>query len=126
MTETLLPQLEEAEARESVLEAVFALFDRWELHELNQARLLGVSQIADLKQNKWPANSADVLRNIGHLLAIDRALMKYFPYEPTSRDLWILVPKKEFADETPLAIMLEDSLAGILKVRELAESLSED
>lgn len=123
MKETLLPQLEEGDARESVLEAVFALFDRWQLHELNQARLLGVSRIADLKQNIWPTNSTEVLINIGHLMAIDRALLKYFPYEPTSRDLWILVPKKELADETPLTVMLEQGTDGIRKIRELAESL---
>ncbi|WP_455208028.1 hypothetical protein [Kaarinaea lacus] len=121
MTETLLPQLQDPEARQAVVEAVLALFDRWHLHEVNQARLLGVASVSDLKQNKLPADTSGVLRNIGHLLAIDRALSKYFPYEPTARDQWVFVPQKKLADETPLTVMLEQGEEGIRKVRELLE-----
>jgi len=124
MTEIPPSKLNNDEVSESVLDAVFALFDRWQLHELNQAALLGVNRIDELKQNQWPENSSEVLEKIGHLLAIDQALSKYFPYELTSRDLWILVPKKEFADESPLAVMLESGLEGIRKVRIFVESLT--
>jgi hypothetical protein len=124
MTEILPPILKNDEVSESVLDAVFALFDRWQLHELNQAALLGVDRIDDLKQNHWPENSSEVLEKMGHLLAIDQALLKYFPCELTARDLWILVPRKEFADESPLAVMLEYGLAGMRKVRIFAESLT--
>jgi len=124
MTEIPPSKLNNDEVSESVLDAVFALFDRWQLHELNQAALLGVNRIDELKQNQWPENSSEVLEKIGHLLAIDQALSKYFPYELTSRDLWILVPKKEFADESPLAVMLESGLEGMRKVRIFVESLT--
>jgi hypothetical protein len=125
MIESLLPELETPEGQRAVIEAVFALFDRWNLHELNQARLLSVDSIADLKQNKLPDDLSNILENIGHLLAIDRALLNYFPYEPTARDRWIFVPRKDLADETPLNIMLEEGLEGIKMVRELAEALVE-
>jgi len=126
MKEIHSPNLTKDEVRESVLDAIFALFDRWQIHEINQAALLGVNRIDELKQNQWPENSSEVLEKIGYLLAIDQALLKYFQNEFTSRDVWILVPKKELADDSPLTVMLEFGLAGMQKVREFAESLAED
>jgi hypothetical protein len=121
MTDTLLPQLEDPEARKALVEAIFALFERWHVHELNQARLLGIDSVSDIKNNKFPDDASQVLENIGQLLAIDRALLKFFPYEPTARDQWIFVPQPKLENETPLTIMLEQGIEGIRKVRELLE-----
>ena len=126
MTEMHSPKLTNDEVRKSVLDAVFALFDRWQIHEINQAALLGVNRIDELKRNQWPENSSEVLEKIGYLLAIDQALLNYFQYEFTARDVWIFVPKKELADNSPLTVMLEFGLVGMQKVREFAESLAED
>lgn len=123
MTESLLPQLENPETRKALLEAIFALFERWHLHEVNQAQLLGVENLSELKQEKFPEDATSILENTGQLLAIDRALLKFFPYEPTARDQWIFVPRSELGDETPLNVMLEQGTEGIRKVRELAEAL---
>ena len=121
MTDTLLPQLKDPEARAALVEAIFALFERWHVHELNQARLLGVDSVSEIKRNKFPDDASQVLENIGQLLAIDRALFKFFPYEPTARDQWVFVPQSKLGNETPFAIMLEQGLEGIRKVRELLE-----
>ena len=121
MTDTLLPQLEDPEARAALVEVIFALFERWHMHELNQARLLGVDSVPDIKRNKFPEDASRVLEHIGQLLAIDRALLKFFPYEPTARDQWIFVPQPKLENETPLTIMLEQGIEGIRKVRELLE-----
>ena len=91
------------------------------MHELNQARLLGVDSVSDIKRNKFPEDASRVLEHIGQLLAIDRALLKFFPYEPTARDQWIFVPQPKLENETPLTVMLEQGLEGIRKVRELLE-----
>lgn len=123
--ETLLPEIKDPEARRAIVDAIFALFDRWHLHEINQAQLLGLSSISDMKQYEFPADDAVVLTRMGDLLAIDRALLKYFPYQPTARDLWITIPKDSLGGDTPLAIMLSQGSIGISKVRRLAESLLE-
>ncbi|WP_455200127.1 hypothetical protein, partial [Kaarinaea lacus] len=72
-----------------------------------------------------PADDIVVLTRMGDLLAIDRALLKYFPYQPTARDVWVTIPKESLGGETPLAIMLSQGSNGISEVRRLAESLLE-
>ena len=125
MTETLLPEIKDPDARRAIVDTVFTLFARWHLHEINQVRLLGVSSLSELKQYNFPTDEGPVLTRIGNLLAIDRALGKYFSYQPTARDLWVTVAKDELDGETPLAIMLAQGSEGISRVRQLAESLLE-
>jgi len=125
MVETLLPQIKDPEARRAIVDAIFALFARWHLHEINQAQLLGIGSVSDLKQYKFPTDDAAVLTRMGDLLAIDRALLKYFPYQPTARDLWITIPQDRLDGEVPLAIMLAQGSIGISKVRQFAELLLE-
>lgn len=125
MVETLLPEIKDLDARRAIVDAIFALFTRWHLHEINQAQLLGVSSVSELQQYRFPTDEASVLIRMGDLLAIDRALLKYFPYQPTAQDIWITIPKDELGGETPLAIMLSQGSEGISKVRRLAESLQE-
>lgn len=120
MTDTLLPQLEDPEAREAVAEALMALFARWDLHEVNQAQLLGLSSVYELKRKMVEASS-DTMERAGYLLAVDRALLKQFPAQPGKRDRWIFTRNAKLGGLTPLAVMLEQGVPGIILVKELVE-----
>lgn len=122
MSETLLTQLQDPEARRAVIEVVLTLFEHWQLHEINQAELLGVSNISDLQQDILPSDNSNVFQRIGHLLAIDRALVKYFSYRLKTRNTWILQPHDKLDSEMPLTIMLEQGLEGIKRVSHILES----
>lgn len=121
MPQTLLPQLEDPEARKAVAEAVMALLARWGLHEVNQARLLGLPTVFELKRKIVDADS-QTMERIGYLLAIDRALLKRFPYEPGKRDRWVFTANEHLDGLTPLSLMLEKQVKGLIVVRALAES----
>ena len=125
MSESLLGQLEDEEARQAVLDATFAMFRRWHLHDINQAQLLGLANLKSLKQHMAGDVAAAILTRMGNLLAIERALNKYFRYEPQKRDRWIFQPQQTLNGETPLAFMLGQGDNGIREVKQLAESLSE-
>ena len=122
MAETLLPQIQSPEARIAVIEAVLALFARWRLHDINQAQLLGVEDIAILKNQKTGKVASAVLTRAGNLLAIDRALNRYYAYQPRVCDQWISSPQEQLTGATPLAVMLKDGNRGIRKIRDLVES----
>ena len=121
MPDTLLPQLEESEAREAVAEAVMAIFSRWGLHEVNQARLLGLSNVLKIRE-KFREADQDILERAGYLLAIDRGLLKRYPLEPSKRDRWVFTANDNLDGLTPLAVMLEKGTRGIAVIKALVES----
>lgn len=121
MTETLLPQLEDPEAREAVAEALMALFARWGLHEVNQAQLLGLTSVYELKR-KIVAAGTNTMERAGYLLAVDRALLKLFPTQPGKRDRWIFTGNARLSGLTPLAVMLEKGVPGFILIKKLVES----
>ncbi|WP_455212427.1 hypothetical protein [Kaarinaea lacus] len=124
MNKTLLPQLEDPEAREAVAEAVMALFARWDLHEVNQAQLLSISSIIGFRKKILQADS-NTMERAGYLLAIDRALLKRFPSQMEKRDRWVFTPNKNLDGLTPLSVMLDNGVPGMEVIKMLAESRSQ-
>lgn len=122
MHKTLLPELQDPEARKAVSEVLIALFDRWQLHELNQAQLLGLENISFLRQDKMLPDTPAVLERAGHLFAIDRALLKRFPYQSGYRDRWVTIPLPQFGGESPLQVMLTRGLEGMQRVQKYLDS----
>ena len=122
MPDTHLQELQEPEARQAVIDVVSDLFKRWQLHPVNQAELLGIGDMSDLQQGRLAGDESLVFERIGHLLAIDRALLKRFPYQDTTRDRWIWQERAQLQGETPMAFMLRYGLDGIKHIRQLLES----
>jgi hypothetical protein len=121
MSQTFLPQLNSIENRKLIAEILVELFKQWELHELNQAELLGLKSMAKLKHGNPLPDTGHILERAGHLLAIHRALIKLYPTQENKRNQWITRANLEFNHTTPLKIMLEEELDGIKKVREFVE-----
>lgn len=119
MPETLVPQLQEPEARRALGEALQALFDEWALDPGERAALLASS---DLGPGAPLPRDADVLERAGHLLAIGRALRRAYPYQPRLRGGWVSLAEPTLGGASPLQLMLADGLEGIRRVRELIES----
>ena len=123
MAETLVTELTSPEARKALAEAILALFHQWNLHLLNQAELLGLNNMSALNRGEPLPENPQVLERVGHLLAIERALTKHFPFDLNRRDSWIETANPKLENELPLKIMLVEGVEGMKKVRELAESL---
>lgn len=119
--DTLLPYLKDRESLTAVAEALIALFERWGVHEINQAELLGLSNGAMLEKGQPLPEDKTVLQRAGHLLAIDRELGKLYPYRVTLRDSWVLQKDAAFNNKSALEVMLVEGLEGILKVRAVLE-----
>lgn len=121
MLETRLPEVETPETRQALAEALLALFDEWQLHEVNQAALIGLLDIAELRSGEPLPADREVLECVGHILAIGRALLKAFPYKTQQRHEWINNPHPKLDNATPLQYMLGGGIDTIREMRELAE-----
>jgi hypothetical protein len=125
MPETLVPELTSNEARAALAAALLVAFDRWGVPPDKQAVLLGVPDIAALRRGEPLPKNADVLARAGHLLAIDRALKKYYGERAVLRDAWLLFPYAELGGQSALALMLT-GIDGIRRVRKLIEAKHAD
>ena len=122
MPETWLQQLQDPVSRQVVIEAINSLFKRWRLHPVNQAELLGLSDMSELDQYTLPNKDPSVFERIGHLLAIDRDLLQHYPYQASKREQWIWQSLPQLHDQTPMAFMLREGLNGIKFIRQILES----
>ncbi len=125
MRKTFVPELRDPEARKALVEAVAALLDRWQLGDDDRVVLLGLSnrvELAGYLQGEREAADPDLLARIGHLLAIDRALRKKYPYRPGRRDQWIKTPDPGLANRSPLAVVRALGMEGLHAIRDRAET----
>lgn len=59
----------------------------------------------------------DVMERIEHLIGIADALRTTFPRNPQMGPLWMHRRNKRFRSRTPVALMVEDGLEGMIAVR---------
>jgi hypothetical protein len=121
MQKTWLPEVKDEETRRALAVAVLALFASWQLHEVNQAALLGMRDVSCLRAGEPLPEDAAVLERAGHLLAIGRALRKAFPNQLSRRTQWVSSPHEKLFGATPLQYMLAGDVETISQIRALAE-----
>lgn len=122
MPETRLTEVRDPETRRALGEALVARLDEWGLHEVNQAALVGVRDIAALRRGAPLPTDPEVLERAGHLLAIGRALYRAYPYQPRHRARWVSASHGRLHGSSPLQYMLAAGVNGIRRVRTLAEA----
>ena len=123
MQKTWLPEVKDEKTRLALAAAIMALFASWQLHEVNQAELLGMQDISGLRTGEPLPQDDEVLERTGHLLAIGRALRNAFPEQLDQRTHWISSPNNHLFGATPLQYMLAGDVDTIRKIRALAEHI---
>ena len=123
MQKTWLPEVKDTETRRALTVAVLALFASWQLHEVNQAELLGMRDISGLRTGEPLPADAEVLERAGHLLAIGRSLRKAYPNQLSKRTHWISSPHEKLFGATPLQYMLAGDVETIRQIRAVAEHI---
>jgi hypothetical protein len=121
MHDTFLPELHTPEARKAVAELLLAVFQRWALHEVKQAELLGMDDIAALQRGEPLPELYDTLERAGLILAIDRSLGRLYAGDRVLRDGWVTFPNSALGGLTPLTVML-GGLDGIRRIRHLLQT----
>lgn len=96
----------------------------WQLSAEDVLRLLGLSEEVKARHlqsclkgdRKLPA-SAELQARLEHIAGISEALATTFPFSAPMRLMWLRRPHRRFQRRTPLAVMLEEGIDGLQKVR---------
>lgn len=117
-----------AETRTTLAKAITRLFDEWRLDNPERATLLGLAGNSRTTLNRYRSgkplgNSRDLLDRAGHLLGIHKNLMLLFPENPEIRNAWMSTANRRFGSKTPIQVVDEQGLTGLLMVRAELERL---
>lgn len=108
--------------RTHLAKLVCGLFSKWDLDTATQAELLGLSPstratVARYRKGEPLADQRDLLDRVGNLLGIHKSLGLLYPHNPELRYAWVRAPNRQLDDRSPLEVMLEHGLPGIMTVR---------
>lgn len=119
----------EPEARKRLsgpaLRAFFPIAAAWDLSVVEQRALLGwpaASTFHKYKAGSSGTLSFDTLTRLSLILGIYKALQLLYP-EPTLADAWVRMPNSNeiFGGNPPLALMMDDGIDGLYRVRRLLD-----
>ncbi|MDB9894150.1 MbcA/ParS/Xre antitoxin family protein [Reinekea forsetii] len=108
---------------------IVKLFDLWALSNAEMLNLLGlsprsVSKLHGLKTGTSAlSDGQDAQDRVGYLLDIHKALGLLFPENPQMKYSWVKTQNRMIDGKTPLQLMLEGRMLGIIQVNSLVNSL---
>lgn len=109
--------------RASLTRAVIGLLQTWGVEMAEAVAILALPEDTNARnmrryeQDTPFPDDPDVLERVEHLIGIADALRTTFPRNPQMGPLWMHRRNKHFRRRTPIALMVEDGLAGVIAVR---------
>ncbi len=103
--------------------AIISLLDQWGVPAKDQLSILALPPgtrpgvIRQYRQNTPLPDDAQVAERIEHLIGIAEALRTSYPLNAAMDAVWMNSINRRFDDRTPLAVMVEDGLSGVIAVR---------
>lgn len=115
--------IDDHEARSRALgQMLVTLFKHWNLSQTDQLELLGLSPTSRALLGRYARgqkalpDNRDARDRAGWLLAIHKALRLLYPHSESQRYGWVKQRNKAFDNLTPLEVMREDGLIGVMRV----------
>lgn len=109
-----------AEDAERLARLISALFEKWELSTEEKQAVLNKGFEGD---NSMIIISLENTSHVRYLLTIHKHLKLLYPLNPQMRYQWIKRPNRFFQNRTPLAVIIEDGIAGIEAVRDYLQTM---
>lgn len=99
--------------------------DLWGLTSSEQCAVLDLPEQCEvatfLHEDTWATNIA-LINRIGNLLVIYKILISLFSKNPELANAWIKTDNKAFSGRTPLEIITNEGLPGLIRIRAYLES----
>lgn len=101
---------------------VTQLFDHWQLDGSTAAALLGLSEnsrtaMAGYRKGKPLPDNRDLLDRVGNLFGIHKSLRLLYPHNRELVYAWPTARNQRLDNLTPVEIMVEQGLPGIVAMR---------
>lgn len=103
--------------------AVMAILDSWGLSSEQQIAVLNLPEKTPLRamrrfrENTPFPDAPGVMERLEHIVGIADALRTTYPHNPAMGGLWLQQRSKRFEERPPLALIVEEGLDGLIKVR---------
>jgi len=110
-------------ARMHMAKSIMEMMGQWQLSLDDQHALLALPEtirkrhMYKLGKDIPLPDDRDVLERAEHLLGIADALHTYFPNSIQARSRFIRSHSKKFRKRTPLQIMVDDGVSGLVRIR---------
>ena len=111
------------EDRVQISRLIVTLLDDWGVRPADQVALLALPSNTPPRSMRRYRDSEPlpddplVMERVEHLVGIADALRTTFPRNANMGAIWLHRRNQRFNDRTPLAMMLEDGLLGVITVR---------
>jgi len=102
---------------------VIGYLDSWQVNAEEILSILGASEVKPRhlpqyrKMEKVFEQTEEMMQRIDHVVGIADALRTTFPHSDTMRLRWLRQPHRRFRKKTPLAVILDSGMNGLLRVR---------
>ena len=110
-------------AAAELAQRTMAILDRWQLSREEIVAVLHLPartrarQLDRYRAGEALPNEAPLRARAEHIAGIDDALRTSFPRNVGIAARWLGTPHRRFRNRTPLALMLEDGIDGLCRVR---------
>lgn len=111
------------EDRVCLTRTIISLLESWGIGASEQIAILALpDDVSPRNMRRFQMDTPfpddpDVMERIEHLIGIADALRTTFPRNPQMGPLWMHRRNKHFRRRTPVALMVEDGLDGVIAVR---------
>lgn len=114
---------EQADDNIKLTQAVMHALDDWKLdgeHILSIMALpndVKVRHLAQFRRSRAFPDTPEVNERLRHVLGIIDALSTSYPTNPRMSLFWMTRTSKKFKDRTPVQVLIEDDLEGLITIR---------
>lgn len=103
--------------------AIMGILDAWGMNAKQQVELLNLPPktptraLRRYREDTPFPQTNEVDERLEHIVGIVDALRTTYPHNPSMGNLWMNQSNKKFQDRSPLHVMVEEGLDGIMRVR---------
>lgn len=103
--------------------AIMGILDAWGMDAKQQVELLNLPPktptraLRRYREDTPFPQTNEVDERLEHIVGIVDALRTTYPHNPMMGNLWMKQKNKQFQDRSPLRVMIEEGLDGIMRIR---------